>query len=146
MIACINIASLLEYGKPQGILKRSGVAESLVPTLATPAIKAKLVKKVVEEKIGVDSVNGEEPQKSPILKVPEVPEQLNAAFQLALKLTFEMFSQVFDQSEQTIRATMNPYLTVMLTFLATILQHPVGLSSLEHCIHGSSLPSSFYVC
>ena len=80
MMACINIASLLEYGKPQGILKRSGVAGSLAHTLVTPAIKVKLVKKVVEEKIGVDSVNGEEPQKSPVLKVPEVPEQLNAAF------------------------------------------------------------------
>ena len=48
--------------------------------LATPAIKVKPVKKAMEEKIGVDSVNGEEPQKSPVLEVPEVPEQLNAAF------------------------------------------------------------------
>lgn len=144
MMACVNIASLLEYGKPQGILRRSGAAGNSVATgPAAVAAKVKLARKV-EEKMDVDGVNVET---SPALEELDVPEQPSAAFQLAAQLTFAMLDQVLDHPERRIGAygpaTLNPYLTVLLTFLATVLRHPVGLASLERLVPWAKLARFF---
>ncbi|KAH9057140.1 hypothetical protein EDB83DRAFT_2390413 [Lactarius deliciosus] len=78
MMAAVNIGALLEYGRPQGFLRRSGV----------------------------------------------VGQDRNPAAIAAATKRMEVDAQ---------RDVPNPYVTILLMFLQTILRHPEGLSALEAC-------------
>ena len=62
------------------------------------------------------------------------------AFKFALQLLFQTLSSVLRhptrKPSQYAQSTLNPYLTIILTFLATILKHQPTLETLEHSIRG----------
>ena len=75
-----------------------------------------------------------------------IPDQ-PPAFKFALQLAFQMLSSVLRhptrKPSQYARSTLNPYLTVLLTFLATVLKHRPTLESLERSIPWADLASFF---
>ena len=77
-------------------------------------------------------------QASPALSDTNMPVELPVAFKLALELAFSMLSFVLRNPTRKAthfsRSTLNPYLTVLLTFLATITKHAETLSIMERSI------------
>ena len=69
------------------------------------------------------------------------------AFKFALQLVFQMLSSVLRhptrKPSQYARSTLNPYLTVLLTFLATVLKHCPTLETLERTIPWADLAAFF---
>ena len=164
MMAVVNLSAVLEYGKPSGVLKRAG---GVGPREAGPAAMRVMAKRGVvdEEKMDVDGEHGTDVdmqsvssataalftnsvQVSPAMSDAETdsPEH-PAPFKLALQLTFAMFSHVLRhptrKSSPFARSTLNPYLTVLLTFLATVLKHPQTLEMLERSVPWEELARFF---
>jgi protein SMG6 len=76
-----------------------------------------------EEKcMGMDDEG--DPQASPALSDAHTPVELPVSFKLAMELAFSMLSFVLRnptwKASPFARSTLNPYLSVMLTFLATL--------------------------
>jgi protein SMG6 len=75
--------------------------------------------------------------------MPEHPP----SFKYALQLTFAMLSFVLQNPTRKptgyARSSLNPYLAVLLTFLATILKHPPSLALLERSIPWDDLAAFF---
>jgi protein SMG6 len=73
------------------------------------------------------------------------------AFKFALQLVFQMLSSVLRhptrklEPSQYARSTLNPYLTIILTFLATVLKHYLTSETLERSIPWVDLASFFTV-
>ncbi|KAF8633707.1 hypothetical protein AX17_004365 [Amanita inopinata Kibby_2008] len=72
---------------------------------------------------------------------------LPAPFLLALQLTFSMLSHVLRRpmlkSSIYAHSDINPYLTVLLTFLITMIKHPAALHVLERAIPWEELAAFF---
>ena len=70
-------------------------------------------------------------------------------FKFALQLNFQMLSTVLRhptrKPSQYARSTLNPYITIILTFLATVLKHHPTLETLERSIPWADLASFFTV-
>ncbi|KAI0637215.1 hypothetical protein C8Q77DRAFT_554722 [Trametes polyzona] len=162
MMALINIGSLFEYGRPTAVLRRVAGIESRTPgapgaspVLANGAtagkIKVLMAKRldgdhskmeVDDEDVDVDrSALGVGEAPSPVSTEPELP----AALKLAMELTFTMLSHTLRHplrrtSEYT-ADTLNPYNTIILTFLATVLRDQTARSALERAIPWEDLAS-----
>jgi len=194
MMGVVNIASIMEYGRPGGVLRKVGCVGSKEigghGSQAASAIAMRVQAKKVaagisesrttlggvhEERMDVDEEHGRHlsqlnhhPSSSmdSIMKSPTLPdaepqtsegadEDLNGdgipdqppAFKFALQLTFSMLSYVLRhptrKPSQYARSTLNPYLTVILTFLATVLKHRPTLETLERSIPWADLASFF---
>ena len=150
MMALVNIGSLLEYGRPTAVLRRVAGIETrstggpnLSPTLPTGAaagrIKVLMAKRldgdpskmdVDSEDIVVDKVPAAEAP-SPSSHEPELP----AALRLAMQLTFALLSHTLRhplrRPSEYATPTLNPYNTIILTFLATVLREPSARAALE---------------
>ena len=158
MMAIINLGSILEYGRPNAVLRQvSGIEGRTGPpiTITNPAMAAK-VKLMVAKKLDGDEkkmdVDGEregehkEPADgtplSPVMSEitptategPSLPTQLK----LAMQLTFAMLSHTFHkptrQTTPFASHMLNPYITILFTFLATILKDRHALTVLERAI------------
>ncbi|KAF7440905.1 hypothetical protein PC9H_001254 [Pleurotus ostreatus] len=125
MMAVVNIGAVLEYGKPEGTLKQAGVsnAEDFPPQPQSTARK---------DQMDVDDINF--PITDPEAKPP-------VTFSLAAQLMSAMLSQVLRNPIR--RDVPNPYLTVLLTFLATILKNEKALKLLKPYIPWSDLANFF---
>ena len=141
MMAAINIGALLEYGRPQGVLRRADVLGGQLdrnPAAAAAATK-KLARKVhTDEKMEVD---GDERRRSSEMEVQGASTDASAsqeppfAFRMAQELTFSMLAHAL----RSTRDGPNPYVTILLTFLQTVLRKPEGLASLERAIPWTEL-------
>ncbi|PFH52354.1 hypothetical protein AMATHDRAFT_74154 [Amanita thiersii Skay4041] len=73
--------------------------------------------------------------------------ELPTSFLLALQLTFSMLTHVLRhpllKSSAFAHADVNPYLTVVLTFLVTILKHPTTLQIIEKAVPWEELATFF---
>lgn len=179
MMAVVNIAAVLEYGKASGVLRStggigSGGGSSKDVSTAAQAAAASarvnmLVKKVDE--MEVDDNEGVMPpiaesrideeemdvrsngvlNVSPILvqrgAVPIDQAEHPLSFKFALQLAFQMFEYTLQTPFRTTapfsRPSLNPYNTIMLTFLATVLKHPVVQRVLERAIPWDALAELF---
>ncbi|KIY65771.1 hypothetical protein CYLTODRAFT_412325, partial [Cylindrobasidium torrendii FP15055 ss-10] len=142
MMAVVNIGSILEYGKPSGVLKRlSGVGSRDPGTAAAMRVMAKR-EAMADESMDVDATPSSATS-SPTAEELDLPLQL----QLAMQLSFEMFSYVLQRPTRKpspfARSTINPYLTVVLTFLSTILKHTGSREILECLIPWDALAAFF---
>lgn len=161
MMGVINISSILEYGRPSGILRKVGAVgpkEAGGPQAAAMRVMAKKAAAGVpgsvpldgvdEEKMDVDDDSqGIDPSmKSGSSQDPSAPEH-PPAFKFALQLTFSMLAYVLRhptrKSSQFARSNLNPYLTILLTFLSTILKHSPTLEVLERAIPWDELATFF---
>ncbi|KIY61836.1 hypothetical protein CYLTODRAFT_203267 [Cylindrobasidium torrendii FP15055 ss-10] len=142
MMAVVNIGSILEYGKPSGVLKRLGGVGSRDPgTAAAMRVMAKR-EAMADESMDVDAAPSSATS-PPTAEELDLPLQL----QLAMQLAFEMFSYVLQRPTRKpspfARSTINPYLTVLLTFLSTILKHTGSREVLERSIPWDALAAFF---
>lgn len=132
MMAAINISAVLEYGRPGGILKRTGGVGGRETT--TAAGMRVMVKRGLIDEEGMDVDETASPALSEATSTIEYP----LPFKLALELTFSMFTHVLRnptrKALQFAKSTLNPYMTVLLTFLATVLKHPATLAILERSV------------
>ncbi|KAF7777504.1 hypothetical protein Agabi119p4_3576 [Agaricus bisporus var. burnettii] len=141
MMAIINISSVLEYGKPSGLLRRMGG----IGGRETGRIIAKKQATPTDNKMEVD----DEGQQSTSPTLSEAGQHLETspAFKYALQLTFAMLSFVLRnptrRATEFSRSSLNPYLTTILTFLSTVLKHAPSLALLERSIPWDDLTTFF---
>jgi protein SMG6 len=199
MMGIINIASVMEYGKPGGVLRKVGCVGSKevgghgsqgaialrvqAKKVAAGILGSKTaLGEVDEEKMDVDeeqslytlthlgshlSRSRDFIMKSPTLPEAEaesqtagvagVREDSNSegipdhppSFKFALQVVFQMLSSVLRHPTRKpslyAQSTLNPYITIILTFLATILKHHPTLETLERSIPWADLASFFTV-
>ncbi|KAF8212466.1 hypothetical protein K438DRAFT_1958196 [Mycena galopus ATCC 62051] len=153
MMAIVNVCAVLEYGKPTGVLKKAGgVGTRDMSGAAAVAQMRVMAKRAADEKdkdnkMDVDE-DGAPQQESPAMSEAEPDAQAApASFRLALQLTFTMLSHVLRcptrKPSAFARSTLNPYLTVVLTFLATVLKHPQTLDAMERSVPWDDLATFF---
>lgn len=159
MMAIVNISAVYEYGKPAGVLKRMagvGSKEDVAGVAAGVAGMRVMAKRARdEEKMDVDDDNeGGDQSKArsqaspPMSEVEgEPPLEFPMPFKLALRLTFAILTNVLRtptrKASPYARSSLNPYLTVLLTFLATALKHPQTLEVLERSVPWEELAKFF---
>jgi hypothetical protein len=78
---------------------------------------------------------------------PDPAFEAPASFRFALQLMFAMLTHVLHRPTRKpspfARSTLNPYLTVILTFLATVLKHPQTLGAIERSVPWDDLAAFF---
>jgi protein SMG6 len=157
MMAVMNIGAVFEYGRPGGILRRtSGIATRENDAMSGHSQSAV---KVVTKKAGVSGspdkmdIDDEQAQGDSGAKqilnahAGDVPQELPMHFALALQLTFSMLAHVLRsphlKSSAYTHPDVNPYLVVILTFLVTMLKHPMALQILERSVPWEDLAVFF---
>lgn len=154
MMAVVNIGSVLEYGRPNGVLRKIGGVGARDTGAGGPAVK---VAKKCQIALALRDEDGEDKRMdvdeegalptSPDISDTNMPEELPVSFKLALELAFSMLSFVLRnptrKASHFSRSTLNPYLSVMLTFLATVTKHPETLSIMERSIPWHDLARFF---
>ena len=150
MMAAINIGALLEYGRPQGVLRRAGVVGQLDRNPAVAVAKVKLARKTqTDERMEVDgderrrssdmeAVNAQSPSTvhaSSVLSDSAASTEPPFVFKMAQELTFSMLAHAL----RSTRDGPNPYVTVLLTFLQTVLRNPECLAAFERAIPWTEL-------
>ncbi|CDO74731.1 hypothetical protein BN946_scf184686.g2 [Trametes cinnabarina] len=159
MMALINIGSLLEYGRSTAVLRRVAGIETRTPGApgASPVltnsanagkIKVLMAKRLDGDhsKMEVDDEDVEDDRPAAEAHSPVSPEpELPAPLQLAMQLTFAMLSHTlrhpWRRPTEHATPTLNPYNTVVLTFLATVLRDHTARAALERAIPWEDLAS-----
>ena len=166
-MAIINLGAVLDYGRPNAVLRRiagiggrDGVSAraGVSPVMAnSSAGRVKLMAKKVDDddkKMDVDDEDAA-PRKasrrpdgmelSPALSEaaassgPEVPPPLKLALQFTFSMLAHALRNPMRKSSPFARPTLNPYITIMLTFLATAVKDPQALAVLERFIPWADL-------
>lgn len=168
MMAVTNIASLLEYGKPTGVLRRTGGIGGKDMSSAAQAAAANVKVNMLTQKVDemeVDDVdNGTSaahrtvnikgngvlnvsPHASHAAAVIDDENGLPLAFKFALQLTFEVFAFTLQSPSRKAtafsRPSLNPYNTILLTFLSTVMKHTQIQRLLERTIPWDALTNFF---
>ncbi|KAJ3717157.1 hypothetical protein C8R42DRAFT_744289 [Lentinula raphanica] len=146
MMAIINIGALFEYGKPNAVLKRT----KLVNSSSAPVI-SRIAKKETsrnDDKMDVDDESKPRLNGSPVMAESDTTsDEPPLAFKLALKLTFTMLKFALlhqtPKFSQFSKSKLNPYLTMLLTFLATMLKNQNAKELLERSIPWDELAALF---
>ena len=163
MMAVVNIGAVFEYGRPGGILRRaSGIATR--DGDATSAQSQNTIKVVTKKATGTthpdisgspdkmdiddEQVQGDsETKQLSGTHAGDCPQELPTHFVLVLQLTFSMLTHVLRsphlKSSAYAHPDINPYLTVILTFLVTMFKHPMALQILERSIPWEELAVFF---
>ncbi|KAJ7109155.1 hypothetical protein C8R44DRAFT_277493 [Mycena epipterygia] len=150
MMAVVNICAVLEYGKPTGVLKKAGGVGTRDMSGASAVAMRVMAKRGLAEddkdKMDVDEEGVQ--QTSPAMSEAEpAATEAPAPFRFALQLLFAMLSHVLRRptrkSSPFARSNLNPYLSVVLTFLATVLKHPQTLEAIERSVPWDDLAHFF---
>jgi hypothetical protein len=134
LMGIVNLAAILQYGSDAGMIRKALAQENASRRRQHTALDAE------EAEDGEDAIEdgggaggGED---TPLLaqqSAPNTPPP--TSFTLALELAFAMLSFTFSHPfrQQGIHQVLNPYLTIVLTFLATLFRQPsVGAPLLPH--------------
>ncbi|KAF5387074.1 hypothetical protein D9615_001809 [Tricholomella constricta] len=161
MMGIINVAAIFEFGRPGSVLGRVGGKEGVSPAATIVMTKPIMAVIVDDEKMDVD---GASPHVTPSVRAicthqpspatseagaDEAPaREYPPSFKYALQLTFAMLSHVLKHPTRTkssgfARPGLNPYLSVVLTFLATVLKNPQTLAVLERNVPWEELAAFF---
>ncbi|KAM0748417.1 hypothetical protein T439DRAFT_316305 [Meredithblackwellia eburnea MCA 4105] len=166
MIGVINIGSLLQYGAEDGILKKHSSKEPNAPSSARPSSSASANKtRATPQAIMLNSNRAgrsETPDEaaedgedglgaSPPLPPSDVVMQLAPdnddplVFRLAQRLTFSLLELALEHPYRLVAGEkiVNPYIVLLLTFVANIAQHPSALRHLERSIPWTKLAGLF---
>ena len=131
MMSVVNIAAILQYGKPDALIKpASGGTEPSVNAMAGK--KRELVVKMdslaVSESPTVMSPSMEFDNDSMAV---DVPHSLQLALQLAFSTLSFCLRHPLRRTSQFGKPKLNPYITVLLTFVQTIVKQPGVLTIIE---------------
>ena len=154
MMATTNVAALLQHGAEDAILASAASAGAGAPATGSSR-KTERPEAKVPTAIILNHNKGSSPPSSPkaaqqasldqqdnnILKIPNKPskdvseEDVPLALRYALRLTFTTLSRLIERTitSQTPRP-LNPYLTIILTFLATVAKQSPAFSIIERWI------------
>ncbi|KAG8897986.1 hypothetical protein FRB99_007736 [Tulasnella sp. 403] len=173
MMAMLNIGAILEYGRPEGVLRKvcgwgatlnsTGHAAARPASSRTPRSDPRRSGSQGEQ-MQVDTVvvdaDPEDMQDDRMVDVAEVLsgpmealstsagapglEELPYTMQLALQLTFEMLRYAMrtpwiTPASAFRQPVLNPYLTTIFTFLATIFKHEQAILLLERYVPWTDL-------
>lgn len=149
MMAITNIGAVMEYGRSSSVLRKTGGMGSRDAASTAPLrVFAKRTAVVQpeedaeEKRMDVDDDGSKsdtfQSQTSPTLPDSPLSLELSQAFKYAMQLALSMFSFVLRnptrKASPFAKSTLNPYLTVFLTFLITVSKHPETLAILERFI------------
>ncbi|KAH8117438.1 hypothetical protein DFH11DRAFT_1817087 [Phellopilus nigrolimitatus] len=148
MMAVVNICALLEYGKPTGVLRSTGGVGSGAGSGkdSSSAAQACCSEREVDEMevddakwvMRLTGVLNVSPMLVNAQAIPLEQAEPPLSFKYALQLTFEMLAYTLQNSMRTAtpfsRPSLNPYNTVVLTFLATVMKHSAVQRALERTI------------
>jgi len=151
MMALINIGALFEYGRHDGAL-RYATANAALGGNNSSSIETRITA-VVNRTDGLRINDGPSDDKSmevdedtPRTQQPHSPE-LSHSFNLALNLTFGTLSYVlrnpWRKANEYTHSSLNPYTTIILTFLGTLMKHPAEMALLERAIPWDDLANFF---
>ena len=162
MMGAINLGAVLEYGKASSVVRRAGGFGGVKEGTNVGAGIKVMVKKATtileDEETKMDIDDGSDfklagvVQASPATSeadeaVTSVATEYPTPFKLAAQLTFEMLSHVLKNPTRKAapfaRSTLNPYLTIILTFLATLAKNPATLAVLERSVPWDELAQFF---
>lgn len=167
MMSIINLGAILEYGRPSAVLRRiagiggrDGISArtGVSPVMAaSSAGRVKLMAKKADDddkKMDVDDEDSvprrvsrrpDAMDMSPALSEaaassgPEVPPPLKLAMQFTFSMLAHALRSPMRKSSPFARPTLNPHITIMLTFLATAVKDPQALAVLERFIPWADL-------
>lgn len=167
MIAVINISALLQYGAEDGVLKKATSKETEVTatnhqqhqqqgsrrgTTVNKTPQAIMLNpsslkrsEVVESEEGETGGGGDDHVKS---LQGETKLEDPFVFRLAQRLSFTILDILLQQSPRLVndpqsQSINNPYVVLLLTFLAHMAQHPAALRHLERAIPWTRLTALF---
>ena len=134
MMAVVNIGSILEYGRPTAVLKQISGIVPAIPPLPKSRTSSKKEERRDSDRMDVDAeeedikmVTADGVTSSPIVSKADadLDGDLPVHLKLALQLTFSMLSQALSRPMRKIpfqRDTLNPYITIILTFVSTVVK------------------------
>lgn len=145
MLAVINISALLQYGAEDAVLRRFFVKDA---TSSSKASKSKTPQAIMLNPSSLRRSETLEDAGGPTTEVPDpqadqIVMQLSASaddgplvFRLAQRLTFDMLRLAFSQPVHRMDNVdiVNPYITLVLTFLGHMAQHHQALRQLERFV------------
>jgi hypothetical protein len=160
MMGVINIGAVLEYGRASSVVRRAGGFGG-GPNAGSAGVKV-MVKRATtiaedeEMKMDVDdsadlklaaAVQASPATSEADKAVSAMADDYPTLFKLAAQLTFAMLSHVLKHPTRKpspfARSTLNPYLTIVLTFLTTLSKHTAALAVLERSIPWVDLAKFF---
>ena len=135
MMAVINIGSVLEYGRPTAVLKQISGIVPTIPPLPKSRTSSKKEERKDSDRMDVDAeeddikmgVVADGVTSSPTIARADADQDgdLPVHLKLSLKLAFSMLSQALSRPMRRIpfqRDTLNPYITIILTFVSTVVK------------------------
>ncbi|KAF8841181.1 hypothetical protein BDN67DRAFT_928908 [Paxillus ammoniavirescens] len=158
MMAVINIGAVMEYGRPSSVLRkiggatlRDGAPAAPIRVVAKRSTAVHLEETGEEKRMDVDDDSVKpglsQAQISPALSEGALPLELPQTFKFAVELAFSMLSFVLHnptrKASPFARSTLNPYLSVLLTFLVTVSKNSETLAILEQSIPWEDLAKFF---
>ncbi|EJD53809.1 hypothetical protein AURDEDRAFT_180216 [Auricularia subglabra TFB-10046 SS5] len=152
MMGVTNLAAVLDYGRPTGVLRKTGAfgekkeKESDKPRAGVKR-KSEQPVSIVEDEDLTRKMDVDEPEDAEdaapetpadAAGAPQADDELPISYTLALRLTFSMFSYVLRNPKHRrtpfTPSTLNPYIPLVFTFLATMARHPRALAVMERAI------------
>ncbi|KAF6764811.1 hypothetical protein DFP72DRAFT_985932 [Ephemerocybe angulata] len=172
MMAAVNITAILEYGRASSLMRKLGVVGPKDAAGTQQAASVRVMRKKAaagvpgavsppggEDMMDVDDDYRRERDQimrspalhqlkpmtppSPTTELPDCPPALNYAMQLTFAMLSLVLRRPLRQPSAYARSTLNPYLTVILTFLSTILKQSAALHVLERSIPWQELATFF---
>jgi protein SMG6 len=133
MMAVVNIGSVLEYGRPTAVLKQISGIVPAIPPLPKSRTSSKKEERRDSDRMDIDAE--EEDVKMFVVDGISLPVfakantdpdgDLPVHLRLSLQLTFSMLSQALSRPMCSIpfqTDTLNPYITIILTFVSTVIK------------------------
>ena len=127
MMALVNISLRLEYGRPTAVLRRIAGIETrtsgglgMSPTLPSGAVAGRM-NVTMAKRLDDDAAAAGEPPLSPAPREPELPTALSLAKQLTFVMLSHTLRHPFHRPSEYATPTFNPYNTIILSFLATVV-------------------------
>ena len=169
MLAVINISALLQYGVDDGVLRKHTTKEAPQhsshsrpsTTTITPASQVKTpqaimlnpssLKRAEPSVLDGDDDDGESTAgdstaaNDVVMKLNTAAEDDPLVFTLAQRLTFSILEMTLQHPLRTIgdAQVVNPYIVLVLTFLASMAQHSPALRHLERAVPWTALAAFF---
>jgi len=135
MMAVINIGSVLEYGRPTAVLKQISGIVPTIPPLPKSRTSSKKEERKDSDRMDVDAEEDDIKMgtvadgvtSSPTIARADADQDgdLPVHLKLSLQLAFSMLSQALSRPMRKIpfqRDTLNPYITIILTFVSTVVK------------------------
>ena len=136
MMAVVNIGSVLEYGRPTAVLKQISGIVPTIPPLPKSRTSSKKEERRDPDRMDIDPEEDDVKMMMvtdgitsllPIIAKAgaDLDGDLPVHLRLSLQLTFSMLSQALSKPMRSIpfqKDALNPYITIILTFVSTIVK------------------------